>query len=1474
MDLKVTLLRRGLQAMDIQVTFDPDVTIGAVAEAIRRCEPERSLHFITGAVTLQLVTGRVAETLDPSAVAADSPLRSGSLVTVVAAGDGTNHEQPRIGTLEVLTGVDEGAEIPLRQGSTDLGRSSACGIVLRDPLVSAEHARLMVGDQIEILDLNSSNGVLVGGELASRAVLQDGDSFTVGSTSIRVALDPGVRLKARQGAVVEFPRSPFLDPHFEGREEPLPQVPEEPPPPRPPVIPLLVPLLMGGVLFAVTRSALSVIFIAMMPLLMLGTFIESSLAGKRNFRRQATKFRTDLAELEQRLLDSGATEQAMRRAEQPGSQECLEAASALTPLLWSRRPDTDSFLKVRLGLARQPSRTVLKLAGGERGASDLRAEAEFLMTRFRDVPDVPVVGDFRSAGNLGFAVGDGAGVPVAVSTVMQLTALHAPGEMLIVGLTSVQSSARWEWLKWTPHVSESSRMLGAPTLASTGPGCQAVVRALEELLSSRRQQTASASTASSEIPRRPVDPRQVPAVIVVLEGDAPADRPALVRLAEEGPDVGIHLVWVAPRVDLLPAACRVYVDATGPEATFAAGFVHGGIELTPLDAEATSSVDAERFARGLSPVVDASASIDEAAGLPASVSFVEAAGYELAESPDYVVERWRESGSLPMEAAGSPGRLGTLRAWVGAAAGESLYLDLRSQGPHALVGGTTGSGKSEFLQTWIVGMATAHSPARVNFLFVDYKGGSAFADCVKLPHTVGLVTDLSPHLVSRALASLNAELRFREHILNRKHAKDLAELERRGDPETPPSLVIVIDEFAALVQEVPAFVDGVINVAQRGRSLGLHLIMATQRPAGVIKDNLRANTNLRVALRMADEADSTDVVGAPTAAMFSPDIPGRALAKLGPGRLTPFQAGYVGGWTSREPAAPSIAIRALSVGAGTPWPEPPTASVREVTNLGPTDLQRLVATVSEASAAARIPEVRKPWLPELAHVYDLAALPSPRTDDVLVFAVGDVPERQEQPLVSFLPDRDGSIAVFGTGGSGKSAFLRSIAVAAGITPRGGPCDVYAIDGGGRALSMLETLPHVGSVISVDDEERVERLITFLSKMIAERSKRYADAGAGSITEYRRLASSPEEARILLLVDNFGSFRQNYEIGNQRILDRLLAIASEGRQAGVHVIVSADRPGAIPSALSASIQRRLVLRMASETDEAMLSVPRGILDPDSPPGRGIWGETEVQVAVIGGSSNIAQQTDAISRLAEAMTRSGRRPAPPVARLEEHIPLSGLPVECSGLPTIGVEASSLSPIGFVPEGVFLISGPPQSGRTQTVRALVESLRRRDSEACFYFMGSPRSLLLEWDGWTETARDVDQVVALAEAVQTQMTERPDSSEPGRPSTVVVVESVSEWATTPAEAPLTDLIKAARMTGNFVVAEGETTTVTSGYGFMQVVKSDRAGLALQPDQADGELVFKTPFPRVARRDFPPGRGLLVRGGRSARVQVVEALR
>ena len=449
-------------------------------------------------------------------------------------------------------------------------------------------------------------------------------------------------------------------------------------------------------------------------------------------------------------------------------------------------------------------------------------------------------------------------------------------------------------------------------------------------------------------------------------------------------------------------------------------------------------------------------------------------------------------------------------------------------------------------------MAVAHSPQRLTFLLVDYKGGSAFRDCVNLPHTVGLVTDLSPHLVRRALASLSAELKHREHILAQHKAKDLIELERRGEVAAPPSLVIVVDEFAALAQEVPEFVDGVVNVAQRGRSLGLHLILATQRPAGVIKDNLRANTNLRMALRMADEADSDDVLGTTVAAYFDPALPGRAVSKSGPGRLTPFQTGYAGGWTTGEAPPASLDVETLGFGVGSAWELPVVEDSHEVVqeDLGPTDIQRIVTQIGAAQESAEIPDPAQAvaagdgarstsWptcRPGAATTSWSSASATTRTARPSRRSASGPTSRATSPC-SAPP------------GAGKSAFLRTIAVAAGFTVRGGPCHVYGLDFGNRGLAMLEPLPHVGSVIYASDHERVVRLLTMLRETIDERALRYSAVNAATITDFRRLADAPDEPRILVLVDGLTSFQAAYDSHAGPALARPVHLAGRRRSAG-------------------------------------------------------------------------------------------------------------------------------------------------------------------------------------------------------------------------------------------------------------------------------------------------------------------------------------
>ena len=479
-------------------------------------------------------------------------------------------------------------------------------------------------------------------------------------------------------------------------------------------------------------------------------------------------------------------------------------------------------------------------------------------------------------------------------------------------------------------------------------------------------------------------------------------------------------------------------------------------------------------------------------------------------------------------------------------------------------------------------MAAEYSPDRVTFLFVDYKGGSAFADCVELPHCVGLVTDLSPHLVRRALTSLRAELHHREHLFNRKKAKDLLELEKRRDPETPPALVLVIDEFAALASEVPEFVDGVVDIAQRGRSLGIHLIMATQRPAGVIKDNLRANTNLRVALRMADESDSRDVVGDPIAALFDPSIPGRGIAKTGPGRLVAVPVRVRGRMDApTRSCRPRSGSRSCASARPVVWErDAAPESTRTTRTSGPTTRSAWSARSWPRPSTRGIPAPRRPWLDELPTTVDIAALPA-RGDGEILLGLARHPRAAAagaDVLRARPRRRDARLRHERLGQVHAAAHHR--ASRPDCVPTSGRRRCTASTSASGALRSLESLPHVGSVISGDDAERVQRLLRTLGDLLDRRGRAFSEANAASLTEYRRITGL-REPRIILLIDGFGQFKAEWDATTVRMpfYHVFMRILGEGRPLGVHVVATADRAGAVPTAVSANVSRRIVLRLS-------------------------------------------------------------------------------------------------------------------------------------------------------------------------------------------------------------------------------------------------------------------------------------------------------
>ncbi|HEV7536932.1 MAG TPA: FtsK/SpoIIIE domain-containing protein, partial [Acidimicrobiia bacterium] len=495
---------------------------------------------------------------------------------------------------------------------------------------------------------------------------------------------------------------------------------------------------------------------------------------------------------------------------------------------------------------------------------------------------------------------------------------------------------------------------------------------------------------------------------------------------------------------------------------------------------------------------------------------------------------------------------------------------------------------------------------------------------------------------------LEAELHYRERRLRESGASDLKEYLLQGNAEPLPRLVVIIDEFATMVAELPDFIDSLVGVAQRGRSLGVHMILATQRPGGAVNNNIRANTNLRISLRVQDVAESADVIGSPLAAAIGRYQAGRGYLRLGPGETFPFQTALVTGVT-QETVATGITVRPYAFGpdpnaAGPEGDGSATAAARPGPADGtPSDLERLVAAAADAARSAGIPPSRRPCpdaLPERVTLDDLGVLET--TGFAAPFGLLDDPDRQAQGPITLDP-LAGNILFFGVSGAGTTSALGTLAVSLARTQPVERLHLYVLDFGTQALSALAPLPHCGAVVGAADLERQARLMRQLNDELDRRRSWVAESGAPRVDPTDPNSPFP---LIVLLLDNFAGFASQYEMGSMGgVRDQFSRLVSDGPGLGVVVAVNADRPNAVPGAVAALVPQKLVFRLGDVSDFGLVGIPPRDV-PKLPAGRAIDASTklEVQVALPGPDGLAAAVAAVAASIDLGAVDPARRPRP--------------------------------------------------------------------------------------------------------------------------------------------------------------------------------------------------------------------------------------
>ena len=1438
--------------MRIAVTVQ---TPASAQDVLIRCEDDASAASVAQALgaTVGVPEGRLGvperdgltPAGDDSDTLAGSGLLYGQRIGLDSAPPATPAPPPSGLQLHIVSGPAAGGAFTLPPGEHEIGRGAQ--ISWPDPLLSRRHALLSVtADGMAVTDLGSSNGTFLDGDRVSAdpvpvtadAVLRIGSCLL----QIRAAHAADAHLAPGAPGWLDFVRPPRITATQAAPEIVVPTAPTAPPRRRIPWPTMLAPLLLGVVMFAVMRSPMYLLMVLVSPLMMLFNFICDRRLGVADHKQALADYAARLAEADQSLARAVAGEARRLREQLPDA-----AATYLTCLLpdhrlWERRRADPDALAIRLG-----SGTVLsavKVTGA--AAPDERW-----------LPDVPLgvrLSEHPIVGVAGPAV-DTAGVLRWI--VAQLCAYHATRDLSCSFLTA-ELDPDWAWLQWLPHLRPDDDQI-ARVIAGAQP-LTAHVAWLNALVASRRGPGNS----------RP-DPRAFPAHIVVIDGYRQIrDTPGLTALLDDGPSVGVYVVCADRLERYLPEQCSATLLMSTDEQGRARLLRRGEPAIERLLVDQVGVAWCDTLARELAPLIDAGADSGDA-GLPASSRLLDVLGLPDPGCAD-LVRRWAAGGR-------------TTQAVIGETGSGVFQLDIRADGPHGLVAGTTGSGKSELLQTIIASLAVGNRPDEMTFVLVDYKGGAAFKDCTLLPHTVGMVTDLDGHLTSRALESLAAELRRREHQLARAGAKDIEDyLDAKAPGDEPmPRLLIVIDEFAALVQELPDFVEGLIDIARRGRSLGVHLILATQRPAGVVSAEIKSNTNLRIALRVTDPADSADVIDAPDAAAISKSTPGRAIARLGHSSLIGFQSSRVGG---RAPGAASQdisvwAYRPDQIGGAIPQPETSDDGATM-----PTDLARLVEAARQASVTTGIAAPPPPWLPPLDDVVTLdgvlADFPDAVRPEQLVVPIGlsDVPSEQRRSPAVLDIAHMGHLAVLGAARSGRSTALRAIAGAIGRFVSPADVHMYGIDCGNNALLPLMQLPHVGAVITRDQSERMARFVTRLQRLIADRQQTLAQAGFADITEQRAYARPGQELPyILILFDRWESFTQVYEsIDGGQLIDAWTHIVQEGHAAGVRVVVTGDR-SLLLGRVGALFPDKALLKLTDDSDYSVIGMNSRQVPSTMVPGRCFWsdGVRETQFLLLDDDpSGTAQATALLGIATQAKQRWAGLPAATQPFRVDILPTRFTLDQMDALPheqlapeelPIAVAGDTLSLRAFhaINHGPgLLVAGPRQSGRSTVLRT-------------FAFFAA----LEHWRIAVVTPRISPLRTLTGEAIVGQIGMDADPGEvaqlladlrAGSSPSLVLVDDIELLASC---AWLSDLLEQhlgqLRDTGHLLVGAGTSNAVRLAYaGLVPALKASRSGVLLSPDAGDQEL-FGITLPRSALgTQLPAGGGFVVRAGQFERAQVI----
>lgn len=1263
----------------------------------------------------------------------------------------------------------------------------------------------------------------------------------------------------------------------------------------------LLPMLgMGGsVVFFFNPSAQP--FMKIMGMVMIASTLGMGISMLVRYRRgsqgQMSDMRRDyLRYLSQTRRDATKTARKQRDAQYylHPSPEQLWALVAEGSRVWERRTGDEDFGQVRVGLGPQGLATPL-VPPQTAPVDELEPLTAGAMQRFLaahgTLEDLPMAVSLRAFYHVTVSGEPQTVRGTARAVVASLASLHSPEDLVIAVATGREAAPQWEWAKWLPHSQAAGQTDGAGSrrLITTDP------MELEAMLTTRLQGRPRFHPGGAPVPEQPH-------LVVVLDG---VSLPPVSMLASPEGLQGVSVVEVVPgelttgRGDL-----SIVVQPRSLTLESAHGVVYEG---TP---DLLSYEAADALARQLAPLRVASGGDDDEP-LLANLDFTDLLSLGDAASVD-TKRTWRPRSQAER-----------LRVPIGVGEdGRPVMLDLKEaaqegMGPHGLCVGATGSGKSELLRTLVLGLAVTHSSETLNFVLADFKGGATFAGMAQMPHVAAVITNLADDLtlVDRMGDSIRGELNRRQEMLrdagNYANIHDYEKARAAGAPLQPiPSLVLVIDEFSELLTAKPDFIEMFVQIGRIGRSLGVHLLLASQRLEEGRLRGLETYLSYRIGLRTFSAAESRAALGVPDAYEL-PNVPGSGFLKYGTDEMVRFKAAYVSGTYRSGSAQTAVAGGPLPMDrrpvlfTAAEVPVQYVAVPQQRPEAAPTTDDALSDTVLDVIVRrleAQGPAAHQVWLPPLDSPPSLDSLlpglaavqgrgltqPGYEGAGRLIVPAGLVDKPYEQrrdPLWCDFSGAAGHMQILGGPQSGKSTLLRSLIASFALTHTPYEVQFYGLDFGGGGLSAVAGLPHVGGVASRLDPEKVRRTVAEVYGVMMRREEYFRSSGIASIGDFRARRARGDISvtdqpwgDVFLVIDGWGNFRTDYEGLEPAVLD----IAARGLGYGIHLVLTASRSMEVRANMKDHLMNRLELRLGDTMDsefdrKVAANVPTGV------PGRGQSPQKQHFMAAVPRIDGLTSDTDlaeATAALTAEVTRHWTTPGAPEVRLlprefaADRLPPGNL------FPDRGVsfalDEDNLEPVflDFEQDPFFLIFGESESGKSNLLRLLIKRLTERyDGDSCKLFVVDNRRGLLDVTPPSHLAEYIPMsntmghhMDALADLMQRRTPTAEVTAQQLRdrswwrgPNVFVIIDDYDLVSTSSGNplSGLTELLPFARDVGvRFIIARSSAGGGRAAYEpFIQRMKELGAqGLVLAGDPGEGDLLGG-----VRPRPMPAGRGVFV---------------